>query len=212
MKTAFSRTGRALAALVPVFVASAAFAGEADLKLPDINAVDFGGGITGKTLMMGGLVISVLGALFGLIQYKQTVALPAHKSMLAVSNIIWETCKSYVIQQGKYLSVLWFLIAGAIIFYFGFLEHKSFRDVTVILLASILGILGSYGVAWFGIRINTQANSRAAFASLKGFPLPVLSTPLKSGMSIGMLLVSVELFFMICIPVSYTHLTLPTKA
>jgi len=199
MKTAFSRTGRALAALVPVFVASAAFAGEADLKLPDVNAVDFGGGITGKALMMGGLVISFLGALFGLIQYKQTVALPAHKSMLAVSNIIWETCKSYVIQQGKYLSVLWILIAGAIIFYFGFLEHKSFRDVTVILLASILGILGSYGVAWFGIRINTQANSRAAFASLKGFPLPVLSIPLKSGMSIGMLLVSVELFFMICI-------------
>jgi len=199
MKTAFSRTGQVLAALVPVFVASAAFAGEADLKLPDVNTVDFGGGLTGKSLMMGGLVISILGALFGLVQYKQTVALPAHKSMLSVSNIIWETCKSYVIQQGKYLSVLWFLIAGAIIFYFGFLEHKSFRDVTVILLASILGILGSYGVAWFGIRINTQANSRAAFASLRGFPLPVLSIPLKSGMSIGMLLVSVELFFMICI-------------
>jgi K(+)-stimulated pyrophosphate-energized sodium pump len=199
MQTAFSRTARALAALVPVFVASAAFAGEADLKLPNVNAIDFGGGLTGWTIMMGGLVISVLGALFGLIQYKQTVALPAHKSMLAVSNIIWETCKSYIIQQGKYLSLLWILIAGAIIFYFGFLEHKSFRDVTVILLASVLGILGSYGVAWFGIRINTQANSRAAFASLKGFPLPVLSIPLKSGMSIGMLLVSVELFFMICI-------------
>jgi K(+)-stimulated pyrophosphate-energized sodium pump len=199
MQTAFSRTGRALAALVPVFVASAAFAGEADLKLPNVNAIDFGGGLTGWTIMMGGLVISVLGALFGLVQYKQTVALPAHKSMLAVSNIIWETCKSYIIQQGKYLSLLWILIAGAIIFYFGFLEHKSFRDVTVILLASVLGILGSYGVAWFGIRINTQANSRAAFASLKGFPLPVLSIPLKSGMSIGMLLVSVELFFMICI-------------
>ena len=199
MQTAFSRTGRALAALVPVFVASAAFAGEADLKLPNVNQIDFGGGLTGWTIMMGGLAISVLGALFGLVQYKQTVALPAHKSMLAVSNIIWETCKSYIIQQGKYLSLLWILIAGAIIFYFGFLEHKSFRDVTVILLASVLGILGSYGVAWFGIRINTQANSRAAFASLKGLPLPVLSIPLKSGMSIGMLLVSVELFFMICI-------------
>jgi K(+)-stimulated pyrophosphate-energized sodium pump len=199
MQTAFSRTGRALAALVPVLVASSAFAGEADLKLPDINSVDFGGGLTGKTLMMGGLVISILGALFGLVQYKQTVALPAHKSMKAVSNIIWETCKSYIIQQGKYLSVLWILIAGAIIFYFGFLEHKSLRDVIVILLASVLGILGSYGVSWFGIRINTQANSRAAFASLKGYPLPVLSIPLKSGMSIGMLLVSVELFFMICI-------------
>ena len=199
MQTAFSRTGRALAALVPVFVASAAFAGEADLKLPNVNQIDFGGGLTGWTIMMGGLAISVLGALFGLVQYKQTVALPAHKSMLAVSNIIWETCKSYIIQQGKYLSVLWILIAGAIIFYFGYLEHKSFRDVTVILAASVLGILGSYGVSWFGIRINTQANSRAAFASLKGLPLPVLSIPLKSGMSIGMLLVSVELFFMICI-------------
>ncbi len=199
MQTALSRTGRALAALIPVFLASAAFAGEADLKLPNVNAIDFGGGITGQTIMMGGLLISVLGALFGLVQYKQTVALPAHKSMLAVSNIIWETCKSYIIQQGKYLSVLWILIAGAIIFYFGFLEHKGLRDVVVILLASILGILGSYGVAWFGIRINTQANSRAAFASLKGYPLPVLGIPLKSGMSIGMLLVSVELFFMICI-------------
>ncbi len=199
MQTAFSRTGRALAALVPVFIASAALAGEADLKLPNIGDVDFGGGMTGWNLMIGGLVIAVLGALFGLVQYKQTVSLPAHASMKAVSNIIWETCKSYIIQQGKYLSVLWFLIAGAIIFYFGFLEHKGFVDVGVILLSSVLGILGSYGVAWFGIRINTQANSRAAFASLKGYPLPVLGIPLKSGMSIGMLLVSVELFFMICI-------------
>ena len=199
MQTAFSRTGRALAAIVPVLLASSAFAGEADLKLPNIGNVDFGGGMTGWSLMIGGLVIAVLGALFGLVQYKQTVSLPAHASMKAVSNIIWETCKSYIIQQGKYLSVLWFLIAGAIIFYFGFLEHKGFVDVGVILLSSVLGILGSYGVAWFGIRINTQANSRTAFASLKGYPLPVLGIPLKSGMSIGMLLVSVELFFMICI-------------
>jgi K(+)-stimulated pyrophosphate-energized sodium pump len=137
--------------------------------------------------------------LFGLLQYKQTVALPAHKSMLAVSNIIWETCKSYIIQQGKFLAILWILIAAAIIFYFGFLEHKGFRDVAVILAASVLGVLGSYGVAWFGIRINTQANSRTAFASLKGDALPVIGIPLKSGMSVGMLLVSVELFFMICI-------------
>ena len=186
-------------ALAAFAATASAMAGEADLKLPDVNTVTFGGDLTGKHLMMGGLVVAVLGALFGLIQYKQTVALPAHKSMLAVSNIIWETCKSYIIQQGKYLSVLWILIAGAIIFYFGYLEHKSFRDVTVILAASVLGILGSYGVSWFGIRINTQANSRTAFASLKGYPLPVLGIPLKSGMSIGMLLVSVELFFMICI-------------
>ena len=200
MKTRFHRSLTALTAIaLPALLAAPALAGEADLKLPDVNAVTFAGGLTGKTLMMAGLAVAVLGALFGLVQYKQTVSLPAHKSMLAVSNIIWETCKSYVIQQGKYLSMLWILIAGAIIFYFGFLEHKSARDVMVILLSSVLGILGSYGVAWFGIRINTQANSRAAFASLKGYPLPVLGIPLKSGMSIGMLLVSVELFFMICI-------------
>ena len=198
MQTAFARKGLALAALVHAFLATAAFAGEADIKLPDVKGADFGG-LSGWTIMMIGLGITVVGMLFGLLQYKQTVALPAHKSMLAVSNIIWETCKSYIIQQGKYLSVLWFLIAGAIIFYFGFLEHKGFVDVGVILLSSVLGILGSYGVAWFGIRINTQANSRTAFASLKGYPLPVLGIPLKSGMSIGMLLVSVELFFMICI-------------
>jgi K(+)-stimulated pyrophosphate-energized sodium pump len=211
MQTAFSRTARALAALVPVFVASAAFAGEADIKLPDVANAQFAYGLNGWTIMMIGLAITVVGMLFGLMQYKQTVALPAHRSMLAVSNIIWETCKSYIIQQGKYLSVLWLLIAVAIIGYFGILSpigqdvpagetpiNKWFA-VVVVLLASILGILGSYGVAWFGIRINTQANSRAAFASLRGYPLPVLGIPLKSGMSIGMLLVSVELFFMICI-------------
>ncbi len=186
-------------ALVAIAATASAMAGEADLKLPDVNAVTFGSDLTGKHLMMGGLVVAILGALFGLVQYRQTVALPAHKSMLSVSNIIWETCKSYIIQQGKYLAILWVLIAAAIIFYFGYLEHKTARDVSVILAASVLGILGSYGVAWFGIRINTQANSRSAFASLKGYPLPVLGIPLKSGMSIGMLLVSVELFFMICI-------------
>ena len=199
MQTAFKQPSRVLAALVPIFLASAAFAGEADLKLPNVSDVNFGGFMTGKNLLLGGLVISVIGALFGVVQYKQTVALPAHKSMLNVSNIIWETCKSYMWQQGKFLAVLWILIAGAILFYFGYLEHKSVRDLSVILACSVLGILGSYGVSWFGIRINTQANSRTAFASLRGYPLPVLSIPLQSGMSIGMLLVSVELFFMICI-------------
>ena len=210
MKTAFARPMRALVAIAPAFLASAAFAGEADIKLPDVKGADFGG-LTGNTIMMIGLGITVIGMLFGLLQYKQTVALPAHKSMLAVSNIIWETCKSYIIQQGKYLSVLWLLIAVAIIGYFGILSPigqtvpdgqepiNKWVAVVVVLLASILGILGSYGVAWFGIRINTQANSRTAFASLKGYPLPVIGIPLKSGMSIGMLLVSVELFFMICI-------------
>ncbi len=207
----FARKGLALAALAPVFFATAAFAGEADIKLPDVKGAQFAYGLNGWTIMMIGLGITIVGMLFGLLQYKQTVALPAHKSMLAVSNIIWETCKSYIIQQGKYLSVLWLLIAVAIVGYFGFLSpigqnplpgeaptNKWFA-VVVVLLASILGILGSYGVAWFGIRINTQANSRTAFASLRGYPLPVIGIPLKSGMSIGMLLVSVELFFMICI-------------
>ncbi|MDZ4753485.1 MAG: sodium-translocating pyrophosphatase [Phycisphaerae bacterium] len=190
------------AAVATLAIASGAFAGEADLRIPPVDSVSFdifGTSVNGYALMLAGLVIAVLGALFGLVQYKQTVALPAHKSMLAVSNIIWETCKSYLFQQGKFLAILWFAIGAAIVFYFYVLEHKPVGSVAVILAASILGILGSYGVAWFGIRINTQANSRAAFASLKGDGLPVLGIPLKSGMSVGMLLVSVELFFMICI-------------
>ena len=196
---ALPRIAPMLSYLLPLALAPVALAGEADLQLPDMRSIQMTPSLTGGHILWGGIIISILGALFGLLQYRQTVALPAHKSMLAVSNIIWETCKSYIIQQGKFLAILWILIAAAIIFYFGFLEHKGFRDVAVILAASVLGILGSYGVAWFGIRINTQANSRAAFASLKGDALPVLGIPLKSGMSVGMLLVSVELFFMICI-------------
>ncbi|MDA1008739.1 MAG: sodium-translocating pyrophosphatase [Planctomycetota bacterium] len=200
MTKALARIGFVLPTLA---LASAAFAGEADLKLPPIDdAVTFdvfGTIVKGAHLMYFGIAVCVFGALFGVFQYKQTVALPAHKSMLAVSNIIWETCKSYLAQQGKFLAILWFLIGACIVYYFGFLEHKAAGDVVVILLASILGILGSYGVAWFGIRINTQANSRTAFASLQSESLPVLSIPLASGMSVGMLLVSVELFFMICI-------------
>jgi len=119
--------------------------------------------------------------------------------MSDVSHIIWETCKSYLWQQGKFLAVLWVLIAACMLYYFGYLEHKNGFSLFVILSASVLGILGSYGVAWFGIRINTTANSRAAFASLKGEGLPVINIPLRSGMSVGLLLVSVELFFMIVI-------------
>ncbi len=176
------------------------FAGEADIHIPDLSAVKFfGGSVGGTTILYAGLIICVLGAAFGVFQYKQTKALPVHSSMRNVSNIIWETCKTYLLQQGRFLMILWVLIAACIVYYFLILEQKSFSAVLVILLCSILGILGSYGVAWFGIRINTQANSRAAFAALKGAALPVLSIPLQSGMSVGMLLVSVELFFMICI-------------
>jgi K(+)-stimulated pyrophosphate-energized sodium pump len=176
-------------------------AGEADLKIPGLDQVKFDslGGVSGPTMMYLGIVMCAIGAIFGLVQYRQTKNLPVHKSMSDVSRVIWETCKTYLFQQGKFLAGLWLLIAGCIFFYFKFLEHKDYGDIAVILLASVLGILGSYGVAWFGIRINTTANSRTAFSALKGNPLNTLSIPLQSGMSVGLLLVSVELFFMICI-------------
>ncbi len=194
-------------------LAGLALASEANIKIPNLEAVKFDGlgGFGGKHLLYVGLLICVIGAIFGLVQYKQTKALPVHSTMGNVSNIIWETCKTYLIQQGKFLSILWVLIGACMIYYFGFLTHHedasgralsggqvAFR-VVVILLASILGILGSYGVAWFGIRINTVANSRASFSALKGNPLATLGIPLRSGMSVGLLLVCVELFFMICI-------------
>ncbi|MEI8289168.1 MAG: sodium-translocating pyrophosphatase [Verrucomicrobiota bacterium] len=181
--------------------ATALHASEADLKIPSLEAVKFDGlfGVTGVQLMYMGIVMCAIGMIFGLVQYWQTKALPVHKSMAAVSQTIWETCKTYLFQQGKFLAILWLLIGGCIFFYFKVLEGKNYGDVTVILLASILGILGSYGVAWFGIRINTTANSRTSFAALKGNPVTIVGIPLRSGMSVGLLLVAVELFFMICI-------------
>jgi len=178
-----------------------AMAGEADIKIPDLELVkfDYLGGLGGKFLMYAGIVICAIGAVFGLVQYNQTKALPVHSCMGSVSNTIWETCKTYLFTQGKFLAVLWALIGACMIYYFGFLSHMSAGHVVVILLSSILGILGSYGVAWFGIRINTVSNSRAAFSALKGNPLATLGIPLRSGMSVGLLLVAVELFFMICI-------------
>jgi K(+)-stimulated pyrophosphate-energized sodium pump len=188
-------------------------AGEADIQIPDLTQVRFDGlgGLSGITLMYIGLAICVAGAAFGLVQYRQTKALQVHESMERVSNSIWETCKTYLLTQGKFLMILWVLIAACMVYYFGFLtEHTDatgqalatgtvFFNVVVILLASILGILGSYGVAWFGIRINTTSNSRTAFSALRGNPLRTLGIPLQSGMSVGLLLVAVELFFMICI-------------
>jgi len=191
-----------------------ALASEADIKIPDLTLVKFDGlgGVTGTALMYLGIVICAIGAAFGVVQYRQTKALPVHESMGKVSHTIWETCKTYLIQQGKFLAILWGLIALCMIYYFGFLtEHVDSKtqqaipggrvafNVVVILLSSILGILGSYGVAWFGIRINTTSNSRAAFSALRGNPLATLGIPLRSGMSVGLLLVAVELFFMICI-------------
>ncbi len=178
-----------------------AWASEADIKIPDLSTVTFQGvgGISGKALMYLGILLCFVGSAFGLVQYVQTKALPVHDCMAKVSNTIWETCKTYLFTQGKFLAILWLLIAACIFYYFKVLQHNSFGHVVVILMASILGILGSYGVAWFGIRINTIANSRTAFSALKGNPLATLGIPLRSGMSVGLLLVCVELFFMICI-------------
>ncbi|NBV24440.1 MAG: sodium-translocating pyrophosphatase [Proteobacteria bacterium] len=179
-----------------------AFAGEADINLPDLGKVSFklfGNTVSGYALMYFGIVVCALGTLYGWVQYQQTKALQVHQSMHEVSDIIWQTCKAYLFQQGKFLSILWFAIAACIFYYFSILQQKGMGDVIVILLCSILGILGSYGVAWFGIRINTVANSRTAFSALKGNSLNTLMIPLQSGMSVGLLLVCVELFFMICI-------------
>ena len=175
-------------------------ASESDIKIPDLGTVSFfHGALTGHAVLMIGLVVCALGVIYGWMQYLQTKNLPVHASMGAVSQIIWETCKTYLFQQGKFLAVLWILIAVCMTYYFGVLSHNSAAHVVIILLASVLGILGSYGVAWFGIRINTVANSRAAFSALQGNPLATLLIPLKSGMSVGLLLVAIELFFMICI-------------
>ncbi len=174
-------------------------ASEADLKIPPLDPVHFDGlgGISGIVLLYLGIGVCAIGATFGLVQYFQTKALPVHQTMADVSQTIWETCKTYLFQQGKFLALLWLLIAACIFFYFKILEGLSLSNVLVILTASVLGILGSYGVAWFGIRINTTANSRTAFAALRGNPLDIVGIPLRSGMSVGLLLVCVELFFMI---------------
>jgi K(+)-stimulated pyrophosphate-energized sodium pump len=172
--------------------------GEASLKLPDLGQATFVG-INGRTLLMAGLVICVLGLVFGLVIYTQLKALPVHRSMLEISELIYETCKTYLINQGKFLLILWVFIGIIVAFYYWVLQHFEASRVLIILLFSLIGIGGSYGVAWFGIRINTFANSRTAFASLEGRPYPVYAIPIKAGMSIGMALVSVELFMMLCI-------------
>ncbi len=172
--------------------------GEASLVLPDLSTVDFQG-VNGRTLLMGGLVVCALGLLFGLVVFTQLKNLPVHPSMLEVSELIYETCKTYLITQGKFILLLELFIGVIMVFYFGFLEKLEPIRVVIILVFSLIGIAGSYGVAWFGIRVNTFANSRAAFASLRGKPFPIYAIPLRSGMSIGMLLISVELLLMLCI-------------
>ena len=172
-KNKLSKWGVALAGLVGF--APGVLASDADIKIPDLSGVKFDGlgGVSGATLMYLGLGVCLLGAIFGLVQYFQTKALPVHTSMAQVSETIWETCKTYLFTQGKFLAILWCLIGACMVYYFvglpwnsldNHLSHSELlRNGVVILLASILGILGSYGVAWFGIRINTVANSRTAF-------------------------------------------------
>jgi K(+)-stimulated pyrophosphate-energized sodium pump len=172
--------------------------GEASLVLPDLSQSEFLG-MPGSTLLMVGLVVCVFGLLFGLVIYRQLKALPVHSSMAEISELIYETCKTYLLQQGKFLMILEAFIGAIIVIYFGFLQQFEASRVVIILAFSVLGIAGSYGVAWFGIRINTLANSRTAFASLQGKGWPIYLIPLKSGMSIGMALISVELFMMLCI-------------
>lgn len=174
---------------------SPALASEADLVVPSIKDIS----PCNYTLLLIGLGISVAGLIFGLIMFCGIKKLDVHKAMDEVGNTIFETCKTYLIQQGKFLLVLEVLIGLCIAFYFGYLQHMGVSGVLTILGWSVIGILGSYAVAWFGIRMNTLANSRTAFASLKGEPLNILNIPLKAGMSIGVLLVSVELIMMLLI-------------
>ena len=166
--------------------------------LPDLNSVEMLG-MPGGQLLLWGVLVCVLGLVFGVVTLKQVKDLPSHRSMTEISQLIWETCKTYLINQGKFLLLLELFIGAIIVVYFGMLQDFETIKVLVILAFSLIGIAGSYGVAWYGIRINTYATSRTAFASLKGQPLPVYTIPLKAGMSIGMLLISVELLIMLAI-------------
>lgn len=180
---------------VMIFGLSPAFASEADLVVPSIKCIS----PSSYTLLLIGLGISVIGLIFGLVEFLKIKKLDVHKAMDEVGNTIFETCKTYLVQQGKFLLVLEVLIGLCIAFYFGYLQKMGIAGVLTILGWSVIGILGSYAVAWFGIRMNTLANSRTAFAALKGNPLNILNIPLKAGMSIGVLLVSVELIMMLVI-------------
>jgi K(+)-stimulated pyrophosphate-energized sodium pump len=173
--------------------------GEANLKLPDLSQVKFLWGIDGHQLLVWGILFCVFGLAFGMTIYVRLKNLPVHRSMREISELIYETCKTYLVNQGKFLFLLWIFIAAVIVLYFGVLRHYDTVKVAMILFFSVVGILGSYGVAWFGIRVNTFANSRTAFAGLRGKPYPIYQIPLRAGMSIGMMLISVELLMMLII-------------
>ena len=206
----FTRVGRSMVALA-ITLACAAFGaapvfaqshggGEANLILPDLADVNFfGNSINGHNLLMIGILICMLGLLFGLAMYMNLKKLPVHRAMREISELIYETCKTYLVTQGKFILILEIFIGIIIVLYFGVLSGMEAFRVVIILAFSLIGIAGSYGVAWFGIRVNTFANSRTAFASLEGKPFPLYAIPLKAGMSIGMMLISVELLIMLCI-------------
>ena len=177
----------------------AAEGGEANLQLPDLNSATFLGGIGGRSLLMWGLVVCVLGFVFGLVMFVRLRNMPVHAAMREVSELIYETCKTYLVTQGKFLLILECFIAVIIVFYFGVLQGFEAFRVAIIVLFSLVGISGSFLVAAFGMRVNTFANSRTAFASLTGKAYPCYNIPLQAGMSIGMLLVSVELLIMLFI-------------
>jgi K(+)-stimulated pyrophosphate-energized sodium pump len=215
MNNPIARFPRRLAMLLGVILAFAlpqfAHASEASLRIPDLNQYTVGG-IGGHTLLAWGLAVCVLGLIFGLVIMTRLRNLPVHSSMREVSETIYETCKTYLMTQGKFILLLEVFIATVIIIYFGWLANAGVNEktnevlhgfppikVAVIVLFSLVGIAGSYSVAWFGIRVNTYANSRTAMASLAGKPYPCYAIPLSAGISIGMVLISVELFIMLCI-------------
>jgi K(+)-stimulated pyrophosphate-energized sodium pump len=205
MKRHCKSTAVLMGLLLPAFAfgqSESGGGGEANLVLPDLSSVSFLG-MNGHALLMIGLLFCVGGLLFGLAIYVQLKNLPVHRTMRDISELIYETCKTYLITQGKFILLLWVFIAVIISLYFGYLSPVPGKSIAVtlpiILLFSLVGIAGSYGVAWFGIRVNTFANSRTAFAGLRGKPYPVYAIPLKAGMSIGMLLISVELLIMLFI-------------
>jgi len=209
LASAFMKKTLAVASLIIVGAASvlaqpgSEAGGEAALKLPDLSSVSFQignlGAIDGHRLLLIGILFCVFGLLFGMVIYMRLKNLPVHRSMREISELIYETCKTYLITQGKFILLLWAFIAVIILLYFGMLQHMEAMRVAIILAFSLVGIAGSYGVAWFGIRVNTFANSRTAFASLPGKPFPVYQIPLEAGMSIGMMLISVELLIMLII-------------
>jgi len=196
---AIAATVSTLAFALPSYAQSHQPGGEANLQLPDLTQVTFLNGISGHNLLLGGIVICLLGLGFGLAIYMQLQKMPVHRAMREISELIYTTCKTYLTTQGKFILILEAFIAVVIVLYFGVLSGMEPFRVFIILLFSLIGIAGSYGVAWFGIRVNTFANSRTAFASLEGKPFPLYAIPLKAGMSIGMMLISVELLIMLCI-------------